>query len=241
MGGLIERLPWDTEFFGIPIARADLSGATPKALAAIDGEARAEGIACLYGSLEPTDETGAYVAQTFAHRLVEVSLLFERPADPYTPRPGASKVRPATLDDLPALDPQIRTVALWSRYAADPRFGLNAARRMHQAWIERAARGVDGRALFLAYDDAGITGLATFSRSPVPRLDLVSVTKPGTGAADALMVALFEWAGGGPTEGGWCAARNIAVLRWFGRWGFRVCRAKYTFHRWYDDETEGSQ
>ena len=219
MAELIERLPWDSEFFGIPIARTDLNGASLDTLRAIDAEARAEGITCLYATLDPTDEATAYDAQTLGHRLVEVSLNFERPGVPFTRKPSDSKVRPATLDDLPALDPAIRTMASWSRYAADPRFGPAAARRMHDAIVERAARGVGGRALVVAYDDAG-------------------VTKPGTGAADALLCWLFDWADGGPTEAGWAAARNIPCLRWLGRWGFRACGSKYVFHRWFD-EAEG--
>ena len=235
MGELIERLDWDSTFFDVPIARTDLTGATPERLRAIDDEARAEGIACLYGTLDPTDGVAAHLAQSHGHRLVEVALRFDRPAMPFTPKPSACEVRRGTLDDLPALEPAIRTLAPWSRYAADPRFGPDAARRMHEAWIERAARDTDERALFLAYDDTGIIGVATFVRSPVPRVDIKGVLKQGTGAADALMVALFDWAEHGPTEAGPCAARNLPVLRYVERCGFRVCSTRYLFHRWLDE------
>jgi hypothetical protein len=167
-----------------------------------------------------------------------VALRFERPDLPFTPKPSTAKVRRGTVDDLPALKPAIETLATWSRFAADPRFGLDAARRMHEAWIERAARDTDERALYVAYDDDGITGVATFVRSPVPRVDLKGVTKPSTGAADALMVALFDWAGSGPTEAGPCAARNIAPLRYLERCGFRICRVRYLFHRWLDEDAK---
>ena len=109
-------------------------------LAAIDAEARAEGIACLYGSLDPTDGATAHLVQTFGHRLVEVALTFERPDLPFTPRASPTRVRRGTPDDLPALEPAIKTLAPWSRFAVDPRFGPDAARRMHEAWMERAAR-----------------------------------------------------------------------------------------------------
>jgi hypothetical protein len=238
MADLVEPLEWDSAFFGVPIARVDVNGATTDTLRAVDTEARAQGITCLYGTLEPADETVAYLLQTFGYRLVEVSINYERPGGPYTPRPSPSVVRPGTPDDMPAIEPAIRTMAAWSRYGADPRFGPEAACRMHHAWVERAARGVGDRALVVSEDDSGVTGMATFGRSHVPRIEFAGVTKPGTGAADALMVALFEWAGGGATEAGWAAARNIAVLRWLGRWDFRANRSRYVFHRWLD-ETEG--
>jgi hypothetical protein len=236
MAELIERLAWDSQFFGIPIGRVDLTGTTAESLRAIDAEARAQGIACLYGSLDPTDESAAHLVQSFGHRLVEVALTFERPPDPFTPKPSSAEVRRGTVDDLPALEPAIKTLAPWSRYAADPRFGIDAARRMHEAWMERAARDTDERALYIAYDDDGITGVATFVRSPVPRCDTKGVTKPSTGAADALMVAFFDWAGHGPTEAGPCAARNVAPLRYVERCGFRVSRVAYLFHRWLDED-----
>jgi hypothetical protein len=239
MADLIEPLAWDSDFFGVPIARVDLTGATEERLRAIDAEARAAGIACLYGTLDPTDEAATHLVQTFGHRLVEVALTFERPEMPFTPKPTTSKVRRGTVDDLPILEPAIKTLAPGSRFAADPRFGLDAARRMHEAWMERAARDPeDERALYISYDDTGVTGVATFVRSPVPRVDTKGVTKPGTGAADALMVALFEWAGGGATEAGPCAARNLAPLRYLERCGFRIGRTRYLFHRWLDEETQ---
>jgi hypothetical protein len=235
MGDLIEPLEWDSAFFGVPIARADLDGATADTIRAIGTEARARGITCLYATLEPNDEIAAYLLQASGYRLVEVSINFERPGIPYTPRPSPSVVRPGTPGDVPTLEPAIRTMAAWSRYAADPRFGPDAAWRMHQAWVERAARGTGDRALVVAEDESGVTGMATFGRSHVPRIEFAGVTKPATGVADALMVALFEWAAGGPTEAGWAAARNIPCLRWLHRWDFRASRTRYVFHRWFDE------
>jgi len=235
MSDLIEPLPWDTDFFGVPIARADLADVDADRLRLIEDAARDAGIACLYGTLEPRHETASYLIQTFGYRLVEVGITFERPPGPFPPRPSGSEVRPGTLDDLAELEPAIRTMAAWSRFAADPRFGADAALRMHRAWIERAARDTDERALYVAYDDTGLTGVATFGRSPTPHIDIVGVTKPGTGAADALIRKMVEWGSGGHSEAGAAAARNIAVLRWLDRNGFRACRTRYVLHRWLDE------
>ena len=71
MSDLIEPLPWDTEFFGIPIGRADLAGADVERLAAIDAQAREMELACLYGSLDPTDDATTRLVQIYGHRLVE--------------------------------------------------------------------------------------------------------------------------------------------------------------------------
>jgi dTDP-4-amino-4,6-dideoxy-D-galactose acyltransferase len=235
---LVEPLAWDSEFFGFPIGRVDLDDATPKMLAAVDSEAKTTGMTCLYGSLDPARGTTAALVQTFGHRLVEVAVLFSRPAIPFTPKPTASVARRGTLDDLPSLDAAIRTLAPWSRYGADPRFGLEAARRMHVAWVERAARDLDERMLAVTEDETGVTGFSTNVRSPVPRVDIMGVTKLGSGASWALMAELVEWADGGPIDAGPCAARNIAPLRFLEHCGFSISRVRYLYHRWLDEDTE---
>lgn len=236
--GLVEVLDWDSEFFGFPIGRVDLDGATPERLRAIDGEARDLGLLCLYGSLDPTDGHTATLVQTFGHRMVEVALTFHRPPGPFTARPSTATVRQGTADDLPQLGEAIDTLAPWSRFGADPRFGPDAARRMHEAWVRRAAEDTTGeRMLAIAETDSGIAGISTHVRSPAPRIDLMGVVEQGSGAAWALMAAGIEWAGGtGEVEGGPCAARNLAPLRFVEHCGFSVCRTRYLYHRWLDED-----
>ncbi len=235
---LVAPIAWDSEFFGFPIGRADLDEATPEKLAAIDAEARRLGLTCLYGTLDPQRGTEPYLVQTFGHRLVEVALTFSRPAVPFTPKATASVVRRGTINDLPALDASIRTLAPWSRFGADPRFGPEAARRMHVAWVERAVRDVDERMLAVAEDESGVTGFSTHVRSPTPRVDIMGVTKQGSGASWVLMAELVAWAGGGAVEAGPCAARNIAPLRFLEHCGFSISRSQYLYHRWLDEDTE---
>ncbi len=235
MTARVEPLPWDSEFFGFPIGRVALEGATPEMLRAVDEQARDLGLACVYGTLDEIDTDEAFLVQAHGHRLVEVALRFGRPAGPFTPRPTTSRVRRGTPEDLPRLEHAISVLGPWSRFGSDPRFGHEAARRMFGAWVERAAHDGEEHLLLIAEDDDGVTGLSTNVRTPVHRVDLMGVTKPGTGASQALMNGLFEWADGGPTEAGPCAARNIAVLRYVEGCGFSVVACQYKFHYWLDD------
>ena len=59
MAELIELLAWDSEFFGVPIARADLTGATARDAAGHRRRGpRSTGIACLYGTPRPDRRDG---------------------------------------------------------------------------------------------------------------------------------------------------------------------------------------
>jgi dTDP-4-amino-4,6-dideoxy-D-galactose acyltransferase len=236
MAPLVEPLPWDSEFFGFPIGRADLAGATVERLRAIEDEARRLGLVCAYGAVDPTEGDAWYLAQTFGYRLVEIAITFARRAGELPPWSSTSKVRPGTVEDLPALEPAIATLAPWSRFGADPRFGLEPARRMHRAWVERTARDGSERRLLVAEDDSGLTGFSTEVHSGVPRIDLMGVLRSGSGASWALMADFMDRVGEGVVEGGPCAARNIAPLRFVEKCGFEATRAEYRFHRWFDED-----
>lgn len=236
MSAEMEYLPWDSEFFGVEIARVQLDGIDQSALAELDDEARDRGIDCIYGDLvEPDVGHTAYLVQQSGHRLVEVGIRFRRPDTPFTPRPTASVARYGTPDDIERLSDALDTLAPWSRFAVDPRFGPEAARRMHEAWVTRAAAEPGERMLAIAEDDTGITGISTHVRNPVPRVDLMGVTQQGSGASWALMNVLVEWAGGGEIEAGPCAARNIAPCRFLEHCGFSMVDSRYHFHRWLDE------
>ena len=237
MSPVVEPLAWDTEFFGVPMGRARLDDATPEHLAAIDAAAREMGIACVVGDLDPERSDATLRVQDHGHRLVEVGITFARPRGDFRPPPTDVVVRRGTVADLDDLAECIEVLAPWSRFAVDPRFGGDAARRLFRAWADRAARDDDGghTALAVAEDDEGIVGFSTHTRSPRPRIDLMGVLHKGSGAAWALMDWGLEWAGaGGAIEGGPCAARNLAPLRFVEHCGFHAARTRYVFHRWYD-------
>ena len=240
-------MPWESELVGVSIGKVELDGATPEILAEIETEARDLGIECLYGNVaEHGRNHTPHLVQQHGYRLIEVGQLLDRPPGPYDGPPTESSVRAATPDDLEALAPSIDRLAPWSRFAADPRFGPEAARRMHQAWVDRAAREPDKRLLLIAEDESGVTGLSTnVFEADGPddigegrghhRVDLMGVIKSGAGVSQALMRGLFEWADYGPTQAGPCAARNIAVLRFCEGCGFSVCHVVYQFHLWLDE------
>lgn len=232
----IEFLDWDSEFFGVAIGRVDLTAATADDFEAIDTEARDRELACVYGSMDPAVDDGSFLAQEWGHRLVEIAIAFARPDKPFVAKETVSVARRGTPADLAALAPAIDTLAHWSRYAIDPRFGHRSARRMHEAWVSRAASDeTDERMLAITEDETGITGLATHVRSPVPRVDLMGVIKQGSGASWALLAELVDWAGGGEIAAGPCAARNVAPCRFLEHCGFAMSGSQYLFHRWYDD------
>jgi len=237
-------LTWDSEFFGIPIARIDLTAGDAAAIAAAEGDAADAGMTCLYGELDPRAVEAIDLVQRLGYRLMEVAIELEHPTNVvHDPPPTTSRVRAGSIEDTPGLAEHIAAVAPWSRYAVDPRFGLSAALAMHRAWVERAAGPEPGRMLLLAEDRGKLTGMATVcGADPAsagaragPRVDLISSTQPGSGAAQALLAHAFAAFGPGPSRGGPIAARNVVALRFCEQMGYRVAGSRYLFHRWLDE------
>lgn len=231
-----ERLDWDSEFFGVPIGKADLDGATPESLAALDEEARAAGIRCLYGVHDPADPLLSGVVQEAGWLLVEMLSRFQiDPGDPVHLDETGCTVRRGTPDDLPAIRDSVLTMAPWSRYAVDRRFGIEAAERMHLAWVERASRGTtdEEHHLLVAEDgDGRLLAFITRRRAPGPIIETIGTVAPGAGAAHALVEDSRRWAAGEPLSAGWAPARNVSCFRSFARFGFRVAEVRYQYHRW---------
>lgn len=238
------KLDWDTEFFGISIGRARLLGEDVGSLDDVDSQARSLGIVCLYAAVDPNDLELNWEMQRQGYRLVEVAVDLEHPTSILTHHPPTpSRARWGTADDMPMVYEMIPLLARWSRFAADARFGRNAAERMHRAWVERALQTDDQRALVVTEDESGFTGFATQSElnTGLPRIDLIATSKPGSGAAQAAVD--FSWAsfGEGPSRGGPIAVRNTASLRFVEQMGLRVVSTEYVYHRWLDEGPRGGR
>jgi hypothetical protein len=234
----IEHLAWDSDFFGIEIGRVTLDGLTGDDLLALDDEARSRGIQCVYGRLDPEPPQPTYLVQTYGWRFVEANIMItvhpDRRADNVSPPEITARL--GNDDDLPVLFEAVPILANWSRYAVDPHFGPDAARRMHEAWLRRAATADDDQwQLVVAEDETGIVGFGTQTLSPEPLVDFIGTTRRGSGAPYACIEYSREWARPHTLVGGPIAARNVTAMRFVEHCGYRFHRVSYSYHRWLDE------
>lgn len=229
-----ELLPWDTEHFGRQIGRADLDAPTIEDIEALDAEAEAMGLDCLYVRLgQPTFAGASVDLQSAGFRLVDVALTLSAPV-----RVDESRVMCSTpvesSDRLPDLDPILDVLAPWSRFAADPAFGEKAARSMYEAWIRRAADADDELLTVVEGSRGNIVGLVAVAAPAHPSIGLLAVAQPGQGLGDQLVQAGMRWAAErGERLETVTQARNGTALRFYERHGFRTLSSTYVFHRWY--------
>lgn len=238
MTASVTPLAWDSEFFGFSIGRIELAGADDAAVAGAEAAARDQGIVCLYATLDPEDAPATVRAQRAGYRFVEAATTFSLSVrEPPIPRPSGVTVRLGTEADLAPLSELVAELAPWSRYAVDPRFGLDAAARMQAAWLRRSACDTTGaHSLVVAEEDGDIVAFISRASQPDPVVDTVGTRARGSGAARYLIEEARAWAGDRPLLGGPIAARNVSALRYVSHCGYRVARVRYLFHRWLDED-----
>lgn len=236
MSERIEALPWDSEFFEMSIGSVDLAGVGDDDLTAIVAEARDRAFDCVYGRHDASDAGVALRSQHHGFDFIDAFQLMHRPAGPLEHRESRSVVREATDDDLADLEQYYELLAPWSRFGSDPRFGTAAAVRMFRAWVRRAHEEPH-RLVTISADDEGINGVGTHVKDGITRIDLLGVIRPGTNDARLHLELLLDWCDGAETEGGPCAARNLAPLRFLEHAGYKLRSVAYTHHWWREDPT----
>jgi dTDP-4-amino-4,6-dideoxy-D-galactose acyltransferase len=236
---VVERLDWDSNFFGFAIGRVNLDKldlSDPSMLEVIDDQAISVGIQCLYASLDPVRRVDTVTLQEHGYRFVDASVLTTRStADAPVPASRHFAMRAGHEQDYDRLAPLVDELAPWSRFAVDQRFGLEQARRLQRAWMRRAVDvTAPGYGVELAENESGVLAFITWCDQG-NRIDGIAATRGrGASAAQALFHRQCHAAPASQILGGPIAARNVAALNFIYRCGFRLQSTRYNYHRWLD-------
>lgn len=229
---IIETLAWDSEFFGLSIGKA--SAEAP--LIEVAKLARQQDLTCVYIETEaaltaPPKGTDLVLADK------RVRLRVERPT--VHAKPATTSVRDGTIKDLPLLALAIDAVAPWSRFAQDRRFGLEAARKMYEAWLMRAALSND-ECFGVVDSDGSPFAFVTATMESPPEIGLIAAAAPNSGAG----TSLIRWAKAATAEYGplevVTQATNERALSLYTREGFEECGRTNVYHLWINSKGTAS-
>lgn len=237
---LVERLDWDSEFFGREIGRARIGRLDASLAERLAYDARAAGLACVYFAAAADDFETVVAAEGLGCHLVDVRVVLERPADAAPPPPLGDadfRIAPGREADLPRLEAIAIDVARASRYAADPRFPREETERLYRTWIRNAwngyvdavlvAQGREGEVLGFVCPkmhgelcDLQLVGVASAQRQRKVGRGLVSagITWGHENGASRLQVV---------TQG-----RNVPAQRLYQQLGFLTTEVKLFYHLW---------
>jgi GNAT superfamily N-acetyltransferase len=216
-------LPWDTEFFGIRIARAEAGDSLDPTAAA----ARDAGIECLYLTVREARPGALDAAIRAGALLTDLRLELERDAPPPEAVEG---VRVAAEADTGEVERLAAELSAYSRFNADPRFPAGRIAEMYRLWAHRCL--AEGTVVLPAEGAGGMVGTRPGDPASV---DLVYVAPgaAGGGLGRRLVEAALAEVGGARATVATSAA-NIPAVRLYESLGFRAARLSAVLHLWLD-------
>jgi len=138
-----ELLDWDSEFFGVPVARANVPALDRDSAAEIDGWCMERGVRCLYLLLDADDEDSAAAADAHGYRLVDVRLTLRHDLDGVPEADPEAPIRQAEPRDLGALRELAARSHRDSRFYHDHGFPRERCDSLYATWIDDAVRDPD--------------------------------------------------------------------------------------------------
>jgi ribosomal protein S18 acetylase RimI-like enzyme len=246
--GPCELLPWDSEHFGIGVARVLAQRLDDADLERAITWAAANDVACLYLLADADDAATWRLAASRGFRFVDLRMTMGRRLTDVQRGPGSGKVtvRPAQPDDEPKLLEMARAGHVDSRFYADGRFDPSAVAALYERWMRRSLEGALAELVVVADIGGEAAGYVTILFDPdggVGTIELlgVSARRRGTGIGTALVAAALErFRNAGLTAARVVTqGRNVPGQRLYQASGFRTELVELWYHRWSDEHDHG--
>jgi dTDP-4-amino-4,6-dideoxy-D-galactose acyltransferase len=250
----LEPLAWDSEHFGLPVARLTDPDLEPAALREALETARIRGFRLVYwpagaGRVAPED-----VLREFDGLLVDRKGTFA--VDPIPAPTDREPMGPVPIVEWPRQPPSeslLRlgvSAGLYSRYRVDPRIPAGAFDSLYRMWVTCSALGELADALLVAAP-SGLEeeplGLVTIKiDGPAGQIGLIAVHDDarGKGVGSALIAAAHRWMLARDARRATVVTQldNVPACRLYERSGYRLADLRNFYHFWpWEPTPAGSQ
>jgi len=231
-------LPWDSDFFGLPMGQVKLAAADAAVVEAILIQARDQGLALVEAFCFLHDEDSIFALEENGFRYAGVKAYASRlvGAAPEPVLDADQRFGPAAASDIPALVDAFGAIFTDSRYHNYRCLDPAKVQCLYATWIAKAVRGeFDDLCLILRQDKqpAGLCSLRLGEQKA--RIGLLGVAPSfrGQGAGRLLMDCVAAWLRQASigliataTQG-----KNLAALRFYERTGFLLDTLEMCFYR----------
>ncbi len=233
------QLAWDSDFFGIEIARLRAPTLDEAALDEVRVWARKTGVRCVYCLLQADDGESIRVAERGGLRLVDIRVTLERSLAGVSPglAPG---LRNASAEDVALLREIARVSHRDARFHYDPGFPDERCDELYATWIENSCQGFAAGVL-VADDGAGAQGyISCHLDGAEGSIGLIAVSDAarGRGAGRRLVDGSLAWFAQRNLERAVVVTqgRNVGALRMYERSGFLARSVELWYHLWPSDD-----
>ena len=170
---LVERLEWDSSFFGLPIGRIR-EGVTAREIGAAAHEADDLKLSCTYLLAPADDDMLIDIAQESGFKVREIRVELERPVTGHPMAMG--RLRRGHPDDLSRLAQIARERFRGTRFFADKGFPPDRSGGLDEEWLRRGLNDTAERQTLMTEDATGFVVCHLDPSSRTGRIELIGVT-----------------------------------------------------------------
>lgn len=231
-------LTWDTDFFGVSIARWPEETFLDSTIEETLRWAKAQRVACIYLLVSADDMARVALAQQAGFRLMDIRVTLTTPVPEALLPPDGVLVRPSQDADLPALKAIAGQSFTQSRFYADPNFPEERCNELYRKWIENSHQGALADHTLVVDVDESLAGFITltYRDDKQAEIGLLAVGETFRGRSLGLALTQHSLAQARQdsievisvvTQGS-----NISSQRVYQRAGFRTSNTQLWFHLW---------
>ncbi|HST10423.1 MAG TPA: GNAT family N-acetyltransferase [Terriglobales bacterium] len=236
-GEVCTYLDWDSDFFGLRIARLNRSRLDEATVAGALDWCAAQRIDCLYFLADSDHALTPVLAERNAFRLTDVRVTFERTLAPDEQWKQDTIVRPAREEDLPGLRQIASSTHRDTRFYFDEHFDRAKCDQLYATWIENSFRGFAQGVLVAEARNSPVAYLTCHLKGDEAQIGLIGVSAQhqGQGLGKKLIQSFFACSRQHNakrvtvvTQG-----RNLGAQRLYERNGFVTASLQLWYHRWF--------
>lgn len=243
----LQLLQWDTDFFGVRIARLGEEGITPKVMAETEANCLKLGVDCLYFLVNPSRTETVRLIEEHSFHLTDIRVTLERAlvSAPGSWQASSPVIRLATGSDIADL----RTIAAEnhqdSRFYHDGGFPLERCNELYATWIEKSCQGFADAVLVAEREGRAVGYISCHLRGEeTGQIGLYGVSSScqGGGLGRKLLEESLLWfaAAGASRVEVVTQGRNLTAQRLYQKNGFFTSQVQLWYHKWFHGEAPGA-
>ncbi len=234
---LCSYLEWDSNFFGLRIARLNVARLDEQTLADALRWCNSNRIDCLYFLADSDHAASPILAEKNSFHLADMRVTFEQPLAQSETFPAHGTIRLAREEDLPVLREIARNTHRDTRFYFDGHFDRDKCDELYDTWVDNSFRGFAQAVLVADVANAPAAYLTCHLKGSESQIGLLGVgaQHQGRGLGTKLVQQFLKWSRehnaqrvSVVTQG-----RNLAAQRLYQRNGFVTASLQLWYHRWF--------
>jgi dTDP-4-amino-4,6-dideoxy-D-galactose acyltransferase len=238
MRNLLEKLEWDSTFFGYPVAKVTTEAITEEMLTKIINLAKFNGTKLLYLFTDPADAVSSKTAKTCNAKLVDQKVTFHiKISEAIVP------VIDNHIEEYVSDQPSARLInlaiqsGLYSRFKTDPGFKNNEFEKLYHTWIENSVNKKIADCTFIYKENGLELGFVTVKIKDLNgQIGLIAVDENSRGKSigKKLVAAVFDLLSRNNIPDLEVATQvdNSGACNFYQKTGFRVLKSENIYHIW---------